>query len=89
MWKREIKKTRKKFYKLPIHSTGDNYRLKINKVVKEIKKKGADFQFITASENNAWLLNIRGQDTKYAPLPYCHILLEKIKRLSFFCDLKK
>ncbi len=89
VWKREIKKTRKKFYKLPIHSTGDNYRLKINKVVKEIKKKGADFQFITASENNAWLLNIRGQDTKYAPLPYCHILLEKNKKIKFFCDLKK
>ena len=33
-----------------------------------MKKRGADFQFITASENNAWLLNIRGQDTKYAPL---------------------
>ena len=39
-----------------------------------MKKKGADYQFITASENNAWLLNIRGKDAKYSPLPHCNIL---------------
>ena len=33
-----------------------------------MKKKGADYQFISASENNAWLLNIRGK-TQITPTP--------------------
>ena len=45
--------------------------------------------FITASENNAWLLNIRGRDTKYTPIPYSYILIDKNKNIKFFCDLKK
>jgi hypothetical protein len=40
----------------------ENYKSKINKILL-FKKKNADFLFITASENNAWLLNIRGNDT--------------------------
>ena len=45
--------------------------------------------FVTASENNAWLLNIRGRDTKYAPIPYSYILIDKDRNIKFFCDLKK
>ncbi len=89
IWDRKIKKSMTKFYCLPNHSVGLNYKSKIQKVVNFLKKKNADFQFITASENNAWLLNIRGKDTKYSPLPHCHILIEKNKKMIFFCDLKK
>ena len=53
-----------------------------------LKRNGADFQFITASENNAWLLNI-GSDDKYAPIPHSYVLVDKNKNIKFFCDLKK
>ena len=46
IWKRKIKKSKGKFYKLPNYSIGDNYKSKINKIVKNLKKKSADFQFI-------------------------------------------
>ena len=59
---------KKKFYKLPNHSVGENHSSKINKLLNILKKRKADFQFITASENNAWLLNIRGRDTEYTPM---------------------
>ena len=72
---------------MPINSVGDGYLSKINKVASFIKKKGADFQFITSSENNAWLLNIRGQDTKFAPIPNCLILIDKSKNIKIFCDI--
>ena len=52
------------------------------------KKRKADFQFITASENNAWLLNIRGRDTEYAPILNSYLLIEKSNKIKFFCDLK-
>ena len=74
---------------MPKVSVGESYKSKIDKIVSQIKKRKADFQFITACENNAWLLNIRGGDTQYAPIPHCHILINKNKKIKFFCDLKK
>ena len=89
IWKRKIQKNKKKFYILPSNSVGKSYKSKINKVVSYLKNKGADFHFITASENNAWLLNIRGKDSDYSPIPDSYILIDKYKKVNFFCDLKK
>ena len=74
---------------MPKQSVGENYKLKINRIVSYMKKTGADFQFITASENNAWLLNIRGKDVKYAPIPYCYLLIDRNKNIKFFVILIK
>ncbi len=79
----------KKFYSLPDKSVGYSFQKKIKKVVGEIKKSGADLQFISSCENSAWLLNIRGEDSLYSPIPHCYILLERNYNVNFFCDLKK
>ena len=89
IWLRKNNYKTKKFYTLPDNSVGQIYKQKINSVVSEMKKERADFQFITASENNAWLLNIRGEDSKYTPIPHSYILIDKKKNIIFFCDLKK
>ena len=89
IWLRKSNYKAKKFYTLPNNFVGQDYKQKVNKVVSEIKKKGADLQFITASENSAWLLNIRGGDSRYTPIPHCYIIIDKKKNISFFCDLKK
>ena len=89
IWIRKKEKVRKKFYTLPQVSTSENYKSKIKKVIFNFNKYKADFQFITASENNAWLLNIRGNDSKYTPIPYSYILIDKKKNIILFCDLKK
>ena len=89
IWKRRKKINRSKFYHLPKNSVGLNFRSKIDKLVKNLKKKNIDYQFITACENNAWLLNIRGSDSKYTPIPNGYILIDKNYNLKFFCDLKK
>ena len=89
IWKRKVKIKFKKFYSLPENSVGNNYKNKINKIILNLRMKKADFQFITASENVAWLLNIRGMDTEYTPIPYSHVLVSKRKKIYFFCDLKK
>ena len=89
IWKRKIKKKINKFYSLPNYSVGFDYVDKVKKVVSFIKKQDADYQFISASENNAWLLNIRGRDTDYTPIPFSYILINKYKKIKFFCDLRK
>ena len=89
IWKRSIIRNKNKFYSLPNEATSENYRFKIAKISKYLKKKKSDFLFVTASENSAWLLNIRGRDTKYTPIPYSYILIDKYRNIKFFCDLKK
>ena len=89
IWKRKIVKNKSKFYLLPNEAAGEKYQFKIDKITKYLRKKRSDFLFVTASENNAWLLNIRGKDLKYTPLPYSYILIEKNRNIKFFCDLNK
>jgi Xaa-Pro aminopeptidase len=89
IWSRKKDRIKNKFYSLPRDSIGENYKSKVNKIVLKLNNCGADFQFVTASENNAWLLNIRGGDSKYTPIPHSYILIDKKKNIKFFCDLKK
>ena len=89
IWKRKIKKNKNKFFVLPAGSISEKYQSKISKITNYLKRKKSDFLFITASENNAWLLNIRGHDTKYTPIPNSYILIGNNKNIKFFCDLKK
>ena len=84
IWKRNKKKNKKSFYVLPHNFGGESWKSKINKVTNYLKKKGADYQFVTACENNAWLLNIRGHDERYSPIPYCYLLINKNKKINFF-----
>ena len=89
LWKKKENHNSNKFYILPKKAIGQNYRLKINKLINILNKKKIDFQFITASENVAWLLNIRGQDSKYTPMPNAYLTLDYNKKINLFCDLKK
>ena len=52
IWKRKIIKNKNIFYKLPDNSVGDNYKIKIKKIMNNLKKRRADFQFTLSSENN-------------------------------------
>jgi len=89
IWKRRIIKNNNKFYVMPNKAISESYKLKIAKISKYLKRKKSDFLFVTASENNAWLLNIRGRDTKYTPIPNSYILIDKDRNIKFFCESKK
>ena len=89
IWKRKVPSIKKKYFKLPEKSVSESYNLKVNRISNYLKKRKADYLFVSASENNAWLLNIRGYDTKYSPIPNCHLLIDRNKNISFYCDLKK
>ena len=86
---KENQSKQKKFFKLPSNSCSETYTSKVKKIIHYLKRKKAEFLFITASENNAWLMNIRGHDTKYTPIPLSYILMDKNKKIYFFCNLNK
>ena len=70
----------KPFFSLDEKTVGENYRKKIFRIIKFLKKRKLDNIFISAPENVAWLLNIRGQDNPNSPIPNAHLILNKNKK---------
>ena len=89
LWKREKSPNIKFFYVIKDKDAGLKVEKKLAKLVEFIKFNKVDYLFTTASENVAWLLNIRGEDTMYSPLPNAHIIVDKTGKILLFCNLKK
>ena len=79
----------KPFYSLDDKIVGEKYEKKIFKVRKFLKKNKSNFLFITAPENVAWLLNIRGYDNPNSPIPNCNLLLDDKKKIYFIANKNK
>ena len=77
------------FYSLPTKVVGESYKKKIKLISNYIKTKNADFLYISAPENVAWLLNIRGSDTPFSPLPNCNLILSKNKKIYLIAEKYK
>ena len=77
------------FYNLDKKITGESINSKINKIIKHIKYQNIDNIFISAPENVAWLLNLRGEDNPNSPIPNCKLILTKQKKIFFFSCPKK
>ena len=73
----------KPFYSLSEKITGENHKIKINKIVKYLRQNNLNYLFISAPENVAWLLNIRGFDNPNSPIPNCRLLINS-KKKNFF-----
>ena len=77
------------FFSLKKEIVGENKESKINKVVNYLKKKKADNLFVTAPENVAWILNIRGSDGPNSPMPNCRLIINKSKKIFLITEPKK
>ena len=78
----------KEFYCLNEIVAGEKITSKLYKLSSILKKKKIENIFISAPENCAWLLNIRGFDNPNSPIPNCQIILNN-KNIFFFSDIKK
>ena len=88
IWKNKNSKKNNNFYKLDDKDAGQLSRHKIKKILKILIKNKVNLQFVTASENVAWLLNIRGSDSEFTPIPNSYLILENNKTY-LFCNTKK
>ena len=79
----------KPFYSLKDKIVGENHKKKLKKIISFLKRKKLDYIFISAPENVAWLLNIRGQDNPNSPIPNCHMLLDRKKNIYLLGEKKK
>jgi len=74
-------KNTKPFYSLGKDIVGEAHQSKILKVTNFLKSNNADYLFISAPENVAWLLNIRGYDNPNSPIPNARLIIDKNKKL--------
>ena len=77
------------FYSLNKNIVGESSRSKINKISKYLLKKNCDYIFISAPENVAWILNIRGFDSPNSPIPNSRLIISKTKKIYLICKKEK
>ncbi len=77
-------KQKKPFFSLHKKITGEGHKSKIKKIINFLKLNKADYLFISAPENVAWLLNIRGYDNPTSPIPNTRLIIGKNKKLLLF-----
>jgi len=74
------------FFLLKDEIVGENSKSKINKIVNYLKKNKADNLFVTAPENVAWILNIRGDDGPNSPVPNSRLIINKSKKIFLITE---
>ena len=74
-------KKNKPFYSLEKKIVGESHNSKILRIVNYLKSNKADYLFVSAPENVAWTLNIRGYDNPNSPIPNSRLIIDKNKRL--------
>ena len=77
------------FFSLNKNIVGESVNSKINKISKYLKKNKSDYIFITAPENVAWLLNIRGGDGPNSPVPNSRLIISKSKKIFLISKKEK
>ena len=72
---------RHSFFYLNKNIVGESQSSKLNKISKYLKKNKSDYLFISAPENVAWTLNIRGKDGPNTPMPNSRLIVSKTKKI--------
>tara|TARA_Y100000591_G_scaffold331286_1_gene364714 strand:- start:223 stop:1914 length:1692 start_codon:yes stop_codon:yes gene_type:complete len=89
----EVKKIKNNFsipfFYLNKNIVGESVNSKIKKISKYLKNKRSDYIFISAPENVAWILNIRGGDSPNSPVPNARLIISKTKKILLISKIKK
>ena len=77
------------FFSLNKKIVGESSNSKINKIFRYLKKYKSDYIFISAPENVAWVLNIRGSDVPNCPMPNSRLIISKKKEVFLISKIEK
>lgn len=73
---------------LPLEFAGEPAQQKIERVLEEAEKAGADSVWISTLDTIAWLFNIRGSDVPYNPVVVSHAFVSRNEAI-LFVDMNK
>ena len=77
------------FFKLDQNIVGEKSSSKINKISQYLRKNKSDYLFVSAPENVAWILNIRGFDCPNSPIPNARLIISKNKKIFLISKPEK
>ena len=77
------------FFSLSKKIVGESSKSKLNKIFKHLKKSKCDHIFISSPENVAWILNIRGNDGPFSPIPNSRLIISKTKKIYLVSQIEK
>ena len=77
------------FFSLDKNIVGESYNSKIDRISKYLKEQKSDYLFVSAPENVAWILNIRGGDGPNTPMPNSRLIISKTKKIFLISKFKK
>jgi len=89
IWLNKPKLKFNKFFILKTQYAGKSFKNKINLICKILKRKKLKNLLVTAPENVAWTLNIRGKDNSYSPIPNCNAIVNYKKKITLIVENKK
>ncbi|MGN0235098.1 MAG: aminopeptidase P family protein [Paludibacteraceae bacterium] len=76
------------FYEYKVTYAGEDVASKLGRVREAMRQKGANAMVISALDEIAWLLNIRGRDVEYNPLVISYVVLEQDRCTLFVAQEK-
>ncbi len=77
------------FFSLKKNIVGESTSSKLSKISKYLKINKCDYIFISAPENVAWTLNIRGNDGPNSPIPNSRLIVSKSKKIILLSNPAK
>ena len=77
------------FFSLNSNIVGEDSTSKINKISKYLIKNKSDYLFVSAPENVAWILNIRGGDSPNSPVPNSRLIISRTKKIFLISKIQK
>ena len=89
IWYKKPKELIKPFYYLAKRFVGEDSKKKIEKIKNVLLRKKVDYLLVTAPENIAWILNIRGYDSEFSPIPNARLLLDVNGNIEIFSQPEK
>jgi len=89
IWSKKPKDLVKPFFSIAKKDAGQSSQDKIIKVKNILLKYNVDYLLVTAPENVAWVLNIRGYDSSFSPIPNARLLINSKGNIDLYSQLKK
>lgn len=74
---------------LGLDFAGESAENKIAKVAQRIKEKNANGLIVSALDEVAWLLNLRGSDIQYNPVFYSYAVVTSTGKVTLYADNEK
>lgn len=87
IWENQPKYPNNPIFKLSDESTGKSYQDKFKEIREKMKEKSCEYLVLTALDEIAWILNMRGSDISFNPVFLSYFVLSH-EKAYLFCDQK-